>query len=1134
MAGTEFNYVVNVDTSRVMGAAAEIRSQMGMALAGPTGFATPASGLLGGGAGMMGVQDFAGGAASGFAQMQAGLARPPMLMQGMAGTMFGSVFGGTFTNPAMAYTPHYGMIQADSQLSTEWLVHRYGAGAANLLRPPGVGAFEFARNTEMSFQDRTIGASHDAFAAARSTGLSVAGGMAGGMVTGWLGGMAGKAIGGAMFGAPGAAIGALAGDWFGYNVGDDLVGKSIQNYYAQIEQIGGTTQEMGRIIGSGRGMTRTAEYNLGVGARQAATDLHMDIQEMGEIMAGARQFGMLPSTKDPSELRTKARDLASAVDDVASILHESLGGAMSKMAALGGMGMGGNPRAAALNLIGMGASSGLGAEGVFQLGMAGAGFAHANLLSGSQGFGLFTGAAGGHGLSREELGMVGGVGGLAQTIGMTQMGQALSPMGDLQLLAATRGGALGNMMDVGASALGALGDGGDFIGNMVHFQTHKREMLRGVGAGGIRAMSRNQMEGFVDIAAGMGGTRGDWELFYAENVLGLNEVQAKGFVGGGNGGGGGGGAGAAYAAKLSAMQDLTIGQAARSAGFRKPSDVLDDFMGGPGEFNSWKTGGMLGAGIGAAFGGAGAGIGAVAGAAIGLGVDAYNWYSNNATDVSIWASRGEKADAERRMMAGRYDRGMAAMKAGYGYVEMDPEIAGRVTTADLSQTHLSADSLGPVAAGRFAAAARLGGLRQVSAGPGTIGVGGVYYSNQDVQEMARGAMISNPVVTQKTRDAAFNARVTNFSAQNERNIQSFEQMYGFVANGASPTFGGGSLLPASVFTSAANGAMALAEGMILGSHDPKLIAAFKQGGMRDPSVRGYIETYTGQRLPEMNFSSVAGVTLTGGAMAGMAETDRNIARFATENLTGGGTRAVADYGGAYMKYLAGFQGERVATGVGMGRTVQYGTTSALDFFHWQAQHGDDVAAATGAQGAHGAYGLALAKDPAVHSALTERARAKSPSEIAAANRHLDQADANLRLSDPRFVGLHITDPLSHRAAEKHLNLGEHMGAHLATVGVHTIGMLMPGFEHGLSEKYGESLLDITRKDLAQNTARPTARSKPTATRENAIGFGEQESAMASINRSLKQTEQALNAVNRSLQHKVDSPPAVNGDVKAHP
>src|SRR6266704_3448284 len=97
---TEFNYVVNVDQSRVMSSAVELSSTLQMALArGVQGaqLQTPLGGTT--------ISDAVSGAATGFNLMADHFQRFPTPSVGM----FTPMVGGTYTNAEIAYTPHWGM-----------------------------------------------------------------------------------------------------------------------------------------------------------------------------------------------------------------------------------------------------------------------------------------------------------------------------------------------------------------------------------------------------------------------------------------------------------------------------------------------------------------------------------------------------------------------------------------------------------------------------------------------------------------------------------------------------------------------------------------------------------------------------------------------------------------------------------------------------------------------------------------------------------------------------------------------------------------------------------------------------------------------------------------------------------------
>lgn len=721
---TEFNYVANIDTTRVMGAVAEIRSQIGMAFSSPTGFASAATALLGSGT------DASGGAASAARQMMAGFGR-----------FTPNMFGGTFTNAAMAYTPHYGMIQAQTTLAQELRVHRGGLEEAAKMAPPGVAPAEYFLGSEKNLIGRQVEAAHNARFAATASLTSGVAGLAAWSVGDWLGGAVGAKVGAGLatkyLGSGAASTGGLIGGlYLGYKVGSwasEKVGGAIQEHYANIERIGGITKELGELAGAGRGLGRTSRYKLGVAAREAASDLKMDVQEMGNILAVGRELGMLPSSTKPEKARQQFRDFAKAIDEGAQVLHTSLANAAQVIRTATSHGM-----TAREGVIQAAAMGGAGAFNRFQaFGAMGGRVAEANLLSRQQGFSLFTGAVGamsGAGLSHAEMRMLGGKYGAASMMAQTQMAAALSPMGDMQLMASLTGEPLQGPMGIAGQAIAAMGEGGDFIGNMIRFQTHKRELLRGVGAKGIRTMARAQVEGMAEMFMSLspGVDREDARIFAVMNSMGKNELQAKAYVRGLFHGGGGGGMSARGKARaLIAAQGMMIGEIKAPAVHKEGEDIS--------VLNAGITGAIAGGTLTSFFGGS------AAGAVVGFGIGAGGALIHNSWDAikgifgsgpKFLASAEEKADYYQQQQTAEIDRRMAAQKARIGFLDIDEDIAAATFRADLGGTRLNLDALGSpqasrMVAGRLAAA----GVSTVRPGMGTIKINDHYYSTSDVREV---------------------------------------------------------------------------------------------------------------------------------------------------------------------------------------------------------------------------------------------------------------------------------------------------------------------------------------------------------------------------------------------------------------
>ncbi|MBW2691017.1 MAG: hypothetical protein JRE57_00105 [Deltaproteobacteria bacterium] len=868
---TEFNYVANIDTTRIMGAVAEIRSQLGMALGSATGFGSPAAGIVGGGAG-------GGGAPYAAQQMLAGF-----------GNFTPSMFGGTFTNSAMAYTPHYGMMQAQSTFAQERQIHQGGLAAAARAAPPGVAAADHFMAIESNLINRQIDAKHQAQFAASSTFYSGAGGLMAGvgadMLAAPIGAYAGGKIASRLFGggAAGAGkfVGGLAAGWMAFDWAMDEVGGDIQEHFANVERIGGVTKELGEIAGAGRGLGRTKRYDLGVAARGAAGDLKMDVQEMGDILSIGRNMGMLPGSTDPSKARDQFREFAQAVDEGAQILKTSLSGAAQVIKSATSHGM-----TAQEGVIKAAAMGGPGAFNRYMaFGDSGGRMAEANLLSREQGFGLFTGAVGaasGAGLSGAEMRMMGGRYGAAGVIGQTQMAAALSPMGDMQLMAAMTGEGLGGMMDLPGQAMQAMGEGGDFIGNAIRFQTHKREMMRGVGAKGIRTMARNQLQGVADILQDLSPSLSgnDAQRFAAMQMYGLNEVQAKTYVGGLSGGGGGGGLGGAGAGRaLVAMQGAMLGDVS-------PSALGGGGGGGPDTTNSMITGAMLGAMAPGPFALPGAALGAAVGYAYSKWDSISNFFSGDSPP--LFDSAEKKADFYQRKQAQEYDQSMATAKARVGYLDLDQGVASQVYRADLGGTRLNLDAMGsPMASQRTRGALLAAGLKTVGAGAGTVRVGGEYFDATEAQEIFQGLGKKTTALTDDQEREVLGVAANAATATGGRaKAREFANAYA-VATGDIPAWAN----DPTMTRLASDRLLKLGGELVeIGGGSDALREEMSRSGVGGDLFRKLVKDVTGKALPALNEEYHAGVAVTGGAQ-GADRLAASRTRAFIRDATGGVTRS---------------------------------------------------------------------------------------------------------------------------------------------------------------------------------------------------------------------------------------------------
>jgi hypothetical protein len=1155
---TEFNYVVNVDTTRVMGAMAEVRSQVGMALGSPTGFGGPAAGLPGGGFGV-GLADVSGGISAGVAQMAAGFARGPGFMGGLPGMIAGSSFGGTFTNPAMAYTPHYGAIQAETSLGQEWLLHRYGMPAAQLLKPPGVSAAEYSIGVEKNFIDRQLEAGHQAAMGARTAFLSGVGGLTAGSAAqiggAAVGGMVGARMATGLFGAgaagAGRMVGGLAGGLGAFMLAHDFVGGAIQEHFAQVEQIGGVTRELGEIAGAGRGLGRTARYDLGVAARQAAKDLGMDVQEMGDVLALGRQHGMLPTATDPGKAREQFRDFARAIEEGAQILHTSLGNAASMIKGMTNLGFG--AQSGMLNLVGMAGAAGISPEAMYGIGMAGAGFARQNLLSGRQGWGLFTGAVGSHGLGREELSMIGGVTGAAQMIGATQIGAALSPIGDMQLMAATGGQPLGGLFEMPGAAIGAMAQGGDIIGNMIRFQTHKREMLRGTGAAGIRTMARQQLESMADLLQDVSPTvsRSDAMRFMAMQTMGLNEVQAKAYVnamsGRGGGGGGGGGGGVARAYQLEAMQGVMLGRSAAAVGIETPTvSAVDAAVGMASGFGFGEAieGALTGAMVGNALPVGGTISGAIVGGIAGFAHQNWNAISGAfGGGPGMFASAEEKSDYYQRKMTAEYERRMSEHKRSIGYLEIDRGIAARAYGADLSGMRLDFDASArsPAATAQTEGVFYAMGMTPVAAGAGTIMVGGKHWSAAQAQRAFRqgpaAAVTGQDIV--ETRGAAYGAvyapgAAGRFGGEKalDAAIGVFREAYGTLRRGPQ-----GGMLDIAM-GGAGETFNYQARRFIENIPDQKLrnvlLAKFAKDGIADPDVRAFLSQASGIDIEDLSGSDLAGRAL---AVAGKGLVETSLTNEAQMlKSVFGGQMGTAGQGAAYVEAETAYRNtlaeqqqewDRQHPGVTPMDRI-YATRPTADNYALQVQTKARGLTPRQLSTMSEEERTRISSQTAGSSALLDRyyrsltetdnytrgMAAAATGDWATANRLIQAGQQQVMVeSKGELRGLEVED-IDVRKRYHRRGLPGFFGQLATTVGTMT-GQDASDLLRGVDELVGAKVFSRTdMMEEAREAHRTVNKLKPRRRRQRlegqrAIGWGQQEDAMSTIVKSLKDTNSML-------------------------
>lgn len=287
-----------------------------------------------------------GGAGGGFSQaLSYGL-----MGGGGAGGMGGGMsdFGTqirpvTFTPPAIAMQPHFGMFQVQQTLTQAGLSAMGGpagvglsgamtnfrtGGLSGLINGPGavpnnITMSEYMAMSARGFGDRLGDAAAISGLTVLSTGVGLAGGGAGATAGSALfTGVMGKALGGLVGGALGGmAVSAYTG------AVTDMMAENRANQSAlaagSFRFFNGPSGEVDRL--TGRGMSRATRVNAATSIQNMELgDTRYGTSEYSQILEGGMQMDMFSGTRDVEDFKTKFKGLVENLKTVTSTLHTSL------------------------------------------------------------------------------------------------------------------------------------------------------------------------------------------------------------------------------------------------------------------------------------------------------------------------------------------------------------------------------------------------------------------------------------------------------------------------------------------------------------------------------------------------------------------------------------------------------------------------------------------------------------------------------------------------------------------------------------------------------------------------------------------------------------------------------------------
>jgi hypothetical protein len=246
----------------------------------------------------------------------------------------------TFTPPAIAMQPHFGMFQIQQTLSQARLTSMgYPGMLMNQIGSQGFfGQRDFVPQN-MSLREYSAFSTRSAASDASATAMGIA--SAGvGLSANLIGGGIGTLIGGA-FGMP--FIGAIAGGMAGDALANSGTGRAVANLGMQSSLAAGSFrfyQGPNQDPLTGRGFNRGDRNAIATSiSRMETNDGRLNLDDYRQILEGGSQMGLFEGTKDVKDFEKKFKDLVSTVKSVTTTLHTSLKEGMETIRGLRDMGI---------------------------------------------------------------------------------------------------------------------------------------------------------------------------------------------------------------------------------------------------------------------------------------------------------------------------------------------------------------------------------------------------------------------------------------------------------------------------------------------------------------------------------------------------------------------------------------------------------------------------------------------------------------------------------------------------------------------------------------------------------------------------------------------------------------------------
>lgn len=406
----------------------------------------------------------------------------------------------TFTPPAIAMQPHFGMFQIQQNLSQAGLAAAFGPAGINFGQmktygltggrdfvPPNMSYSEYSAYSTRALGDKASGVAAAVGGAALNLGANAVGGMAGAGISsmmglGFLGGTALSLGIGAAVAAPVGAVVDRTADTLA--IQNALSAGSFRFYQ------GGNADPI-----TGRGFNRTDRGNIANSImKMESNDGRFNTTDYRQILEGGMQMDLFSGTRDAEDFKGKFKSLVETVKTVSSTLHTSLKEGLETIRGLRDMGVSdpGMQQQMVLRSETLGRASGRTGMEMMAAGQTGAEMFRGTGISMQRGFELNqqnttmvrqmlnTGN-----ISRETIAQAGGENSLAQQMTANALGSFQTTQGRGFMMAAFDP----NTMSLDQNMIGKIA-GGDTMsgmaraagvmsspGNMIRFQAHQAEMI---------------------------------------------------------------------------------------------------------------------------------------------------------------------------------------------------------------------------------------------------------------------------------------------------------------------------------------------------------------------------------------------------------------------------------------------------------------------------------------------------------------------------------------------------------------------------------------------------------------------------------------------------------------------------------